>query len=57
MIKLDEEKLSLLKGGTTTVSSAVINAFTSIIKVLYDVGRGVGSAIRRFSEGDLCPLK
>ncbi len=57
MILLDNDKLSKLKGGTTTLSSAMINAFVNVIKILYDAGHGVGSAIRRISEGNLCPLK
>ena len=45
-------------GGTTTnsISSAAINAFTNIIKILFDAGHDTGSAVRRIGEGKLCPL-
>ena len=51
------EELVNIYGGTTTVTSSVINAFTNIIKVLMEAGHGVGSAIRRIGENNLCPLE
>ena len=43
--------------GRSSVSGTLMNAFTSIVKFIYEVGEGIGSSIRRISEGDLCPLK
>ncbi len=43
--------------GGATLSGTLINSFTSIIKVLMDAGRSVGSAIRRISENKVCPLE
>lgn len=43
--------------GGATISGTLINSFTSIIKVLMDAGRSVGSAIRRISENKVCPLE
>lgn len=57
MSKISDNELCEIRGGTTSISSGIINAFTNIIKVLYDAGHGVGSAIRRFSEKELCPLE
>lgn len=57
MKKLENDALVNVVGGTTTVSSTVINAFTNVIKVLFDAGHSVGSALRRIGEGNLCPLE
>lgn len=50
------EELEQVYGGTT-ISSAIINAFTNIIKVLQDAGHDLGSAIRRIGADEMCPLK
>ena len=56
MSRIGEDKLCNIKGGAD-VTSTFVNAFTNVIKVLFDAVHSVGSAIRRFTEGDLCPLK
>lgn len=53
---LNDNELDSIYGGAT-ISGTVINAFTNIIKVLFDAGHSVGSAIRRISENNLCPLE
>lgn len=55
MKKIEVSELDNIIGGDS-ISGAVINAFTNIIKVLMDAGRSVGSAIRRVAEGNLCSL-
>lgn len=55
-MKVKKEQLDQIVGGTT-ISGTLINAFTNIIKVLFDAGRGVGSSIRRMVENDICPLE
>lgn len=57
MSKLDNEKLENIVGGSSTITGTILSAFTNIIRILYDAGEGVGSAIRRLSENELCPLK
>lgn len=57
MNKLDNEKLENIVGGGSTITGTILSAFTNIIRILYDAGEGVGSAIRRLSENELCPLK
>lgn len=57
MSKLDNDKLENIVGGGSTITGTILNAFTNIIRILYDAGEGVGSAIRRLSENELCPLK
>lgn len=55
MKKIDHLELDKVVGGES-ISGSVISAFTNIIKLLMDAGRSVGSAIRRVTEGNLCPL-
>ena len=57
MEKIDNDKLENIVGGSSTITGTILSAFTNIIRILYDAGEGVGSAIRRLSENELCPLK
>lgn len=56
MRRITSEEQENIKGGSTTISSAVINAFVNVIKVLKDTGYSLGSGIRRISENKICPL-
>lgn len=56
MSRIDNDKLETIIGGTS-ISGTILNAFTNIIRILYEAGSGVGSAIRRLSENNLCPLE
>lgn len=49
--------LEKIVGGTSSISSAVINSFVNVIKLLIDAGKGVGSSVRRIAEGSMCPLE
>lgn len=51
---LKEKDLLLINGGAS--DSTLINAFTNVFKVLFEVGIGMGSSFRRFHDDDLCPL-
>lgn len=54
---INEDSLKDLCGGSSnSISGTIINAFTSIIRLLGDAGRGLGSSLRRIGEGNLCPL-
>ena len=55
--RIDDIELDNIIGGGESISGTILNAFTNIIKVLYDAGEGLGSAIRRLYEGNLCPLE
>ncbi len=55
--KISDEELNIINGGSNSVTSGIINACTNLIKVLYSAGEGVGSAIRRIHDDDLCPTK
>ncbi len=56
-MRLNERSLDNVIGGSTTLSGTVLTAITNIIKILLDAGNGVGSAIRRAVDNDICPLK
>lgn len=53
----DENLKDLYGGSSNSISGTIINAFTNIIKLLADAGRGLGSSLRRIGEGNLCPLE
>ncbi len=55
MTDINKEELSTINGGAS-ISGTLVSAVTSGIKVLFDVGRSLGSSIRRISDNDLCPL-
>ena len=55
MTNLDEEKLNLLSGGET-ITGTLVTALTSGVKALFDVGRSLGSSVRRLSSDEICPL-
>ena len=52
---LDNEKLNLLNGGDG-ITGSLISALTSGVKALFDVGRSLGSSVRRLSSDEICPL-
>ncbi len=56
MQELTQEELELTEGGVT-ISSALLNSFSSIIKILLEVGRSLGSSIRRIESDQVCPIK
>lgn len=53
----DDNLKDLYGGSSNSISGTIINAFTNIIKLLADAGRGLGSSLRRIGEGNLCPLE
>ena len=55
MTYLSDEKLNLLDGGET-ITGTLVTALTSGVKALFDVGRSLGSSVRRLSSDEICPL-
>lgn len=51
----DEKKLYDIEGGLS-VSGTLINAFTSGIKIVLEVGRSLGTSLRRIISGSLCSI-
>ena len=54
-MNLTKDDLLNIKGGAG-ISGTVINGIVRGINSFLDLGRTVGSAIRRISEGNVCPL-
>ena len=52
MIQLEKKELLNINGGS--VSGTMINAFSKALNSLLDLGRSLGTAIRRTSSGNLC---
>ena len=55
MKEIKTDKLVLIEGGID-VSGAVINSFTTGIKIILELGRSLGSVLRRGSTGNMCSI-
>lgn len=51
----DEEMLSIIGG--INISGTLIKSFTSAIEIVLDIGRSLGTAIRRLGKKGICSLK
>lgn len=56
MNKVMNEKLDFIVGGSSDLTAPIVNAFVNVIKILIDVGKGLGSSIRHIAENNICPL-
>lgn len=54
MIEMNYERLETINGGA--VNGTLINAFVRGINSLLELGRSLGSAIRRAKDGSICPV-
>ena len=54
MKDLNKEELLDINGGG--ISGTLISSLTRGINTLLDMGRSLGSAIRRIGSGNVCPL-
>ena len=55
MNELSSKELSNISGGLS-ISGTLINSFIKGIDVVLEVGRSLGTAIRRSMEKNICPL-
>ena len=55
MIKLNKEELLEIRGGIN-FSGSLISSFVKGINVLLDLGRSLGTAVRRIALNNICPL-
>lgn len=53
MQEMNKEYLLQIEGGLN-ISGAVITAFTKAFNAIMDIGRSLGTAIRRINSGNLC---
>ena len=56
MRKLTSAEMVKISGGSS-LSSTLISALTRAGNTIMDIGRSLGSAIRRIAEGSACPLE
>ena len=54
-MKLNKCELIEINGGASAISGTLVNAFVKAIDALLEVGRSLGSAIRRVGDGKSCP--
>lgn len=55
MKKTNEKELEQIIGGTN-FTGALVNSLVSLMQTIMDTGNRIGSAIRRITEGNMCPL-
>ena len=55
MIEINKIELYNTNGGVS-ISGTLINAFTSGIKQILELGRSVGTATRRILANNICPV-
>ncbi len=51
---LNNEELLMIKGGSIT--GALIDSVTKMMEKIYDLGRSLGSSIRRLVSGKTCKI-
>lgn len=56
MKRLSNDELKQVVGGIN-LNNSLINAFSRIISVILDVGRSLGTSIRRIGEDNICELE
>ena len=54
MKNLTNDELMNISGGGLT--AAFLTATAKLVNTVYDIGRAFGSAIRRISSGNVCPV-
>lgn len=54
MAKLEEKELKDIMGGA--ISGALINSFTGLVKIILEIGRSIGSSLRRLQDHSICEL-
>ena len=55
MIEIEKEELMNINGGVN-MTGAFINSFARGVQVIFDIGKSLGSTIRRLQNGSLCPI-
>lgn len=54
MVEINYERLEKINGGA--INGTLINAFARGVNSLLELGRSLGSAIRRAMDGKICPV-
>jgi len=56
MKELSKKQMLNIYGGATSITGAFLSSLIKGINIVLELGRSVGSAIRRGSGGKLCPI-
>lgn len=56
MRKLNNKELQNIRGGSSSLTSSMVNYIGDLIDILITAGRKLGSSIRRIGSGSSCPL-
>ncbi len=56
MKELKNEELLRMEGGIN-ISGTLLNSIYHVIESILDVGRSLGSALRRLHDGNVCDIK
>ena len=56
MRELSNKELLTIEGGSNWLTAAFFNAAARAISTIVDIGRSLGSSIRRAINGSYCPL-
>lgn len=51
-----KEELLQIKGGTTSITSTALNALARVGDLIVEIGKMIGSSIRRVAEGKQCSV-
>ena len=55
MYEIKKSELILIEGGLN-VTAALINSLTAGVRIILEVGRSLGSVLRRGTTGDVCKI-
>ena len=56
MKELSNRELMNIEGGANWLTASFLNAASRAIETVMDIGRSLGSAIRRVFSGKVCPV-
>ena len=56
MIKLKKEELLNISGGANWISASFLNSISRAISTLVDLGKSLGTSIRRSISGKVCKI-
>ncbi len=51
---MTNKELIAIHGGADNLTSTIINAFVRLIDETLELGRTLGTSIRRYTDGELC---
>ncbi len=50
----NDDQLYMINGGSISITGGLISAFSTAAKILLEIGRSIGGAIRRGKDKNLC---